>query len=61
MSEGQYVKWTLKKIFWITIAFSCAIIFIIDPYDWVPEPDMSPCKKEDTRSTCTGKIKFFWQ
>ena len=57
MSEGQYVKWTLKKIFWI----SCAIIFIIDPYDWVPEPDMSPCKKEDTRSTCTGKIKFFWQ
>ena len=41
---GQ-VKWTLKKILWITIAVSCAIMFLVDPYNWIPEPDMSPCKK----------------
>jgi hypothetical protein len=60
MSEGQ-VKWTLRKMLWITLAFSCAIMFIADPYGWLPEPDMSPCTAESTRATCTGKITFFWQ
>ena len=54
------MKWTLRKMLWITLAFSCGIMFIMDPYGWIPEPDRSPCKKEDTRSTCTGRITFFW-
>ena len=61
MSDGQYVTWSIRKILWIILAFSCAIMFIVDPYGWIPEPDRTPCKKEDTRSTCTGKIIFFWQ
>ena len=61
MSEPNIMKWTLRKMLWITLAFSCAIMFIADPYGWLPEPDMSPCKKEDTRARCTGRITFFWQ
>jgi len=60
MSDGQ-MKWTLRKMLWITLAFSCAIFFITDPYNWTPEPDTAPCKKEDTRTKCTGRITFFWQ
>ena len=55
------IEWSLRKILWIILAFSCAMMFIVDPYKWIPEPDMSPCTKVDIRPTCTGKIIFFWQ
>jgi len=62
MSEPKIMKWTLRKILWITLAFSCVIMFIADPYGWFPRPDINkPCTKESTRPTCTGKIIFFWQ
>jgi len=61
MSEPNIMKWTLRKMLWITLAFSCAIFFITDPYNWIPEPDTSPCKKGDIRTKCTGRIIFFWQ
>jgi hypothetical protein len=54
--------WSTRKILLITLAFSCAIFFIVDPYGWLPRTDMhKPCTKESTRPTCTGKIIFFWQ
>ena len=43
----------------ITLIF--AIIFIVDPLDMWPTPDVESCNEESTRTTCTGEIIFFWQ
>jgi hypothetical protein len=61
VSEPKIVEWSIRKIMLITLVVSCTVMFIVDPYGWIPEPDKSPCKKEDTRPRCLGKIKFFWQ
>ena len=38
-----------------------AMIFIVDPLDMWPMPEVEPCTEESTRATCTGQIVFFWQ
>jgi len=38
-----------------------SIFFIVDPFGWIPKPDMSPCTSESKKATCTGRIIFFWQ
>ena len=38
-----------------------SILFIVDPFGWIPEPDMTPCTAESIKATCTGRIIFFWQ
>ena len=38
-----------------------AIIFITDPLDMWPMPEVESCNEESTRATCTGQIIFFWQ
>jgi hypothetical protein len=45
----------------VGIALIFAIIFIVDPLDIWPMPEVEPCNEESTRATCTGQIIFFWQ
>ena len=45
----------------VGIALIFAIIFITDPLDLWPIPEVESCNEESTRATCTGRIIFFWQ
>jgi hypothetical protein len=45
----------------VGIFLSFSIFFIVDPFGWIPKPDMSPCTAESKKATCTGRIIFFWQ
>ena len=45
----------------VGIALIFAIIFITDPLDMWPMPEVESCKEKSIRATCTGQIIFFWQ
>ena len=56
----------MNKYIKIVIIAIPILFFIGDPYKWWPIEHLvgknkAPCTLEDTRSTCTGKIIFFWQ
>ena len=57
MTEVDKTKVYLRVGLFLIIA----IIFITDPLDMWPTPDVEPCNEESTRATCTGEIMFFWQ
>ena len=56
----------MNKYIKIVIIAIPILFFIGDPYKWWPIEHLVgknkiPCTLEDTRPTCTGKLKFFWQ
>lgn len=57
MTEVDMTKVYLR----VGISLIIAIIFITDPLDMWPIPEVQSCKEKSIRATCTGQIIFFWQ
>jgi len=56
------VKKTISVTMVATLLFG--LFFIIDPFKWWPIEHLvgkgkTPCTKESTKPSCTGKINFF--
>jgi len=56
----------MKKYIIAVLFISAGLFFVVDPFKLWPIDHLvgkgrPPCTLEDTRPTCTGKIKFFWQ
>ena len=56
----------MKKYIIAVLFISVGLFFVIDPFKLWPIDHLvgkgrPPCTLEDTRPTCTGKIKYFWQ
>ena len=54
----------MKKFIIAGIFLFFGLMFVLDPFKWWPIEGLvgkrrPPCTAEDTRPTCTGKIKFF--
>ena len=56
----------VKKMIYATMITTLlfGLFFIIDPFKWWPIEHLvgkgkTPCTKESTKPSCTGKINFF--